>query len=244
MRRAQHSQRSSSRAALAAALAASALALTAPAALADKEIQAQPTNRFVPTNLSIDQGERVTFRNVDLAPHNVVGQDGPDGKPLFASKTIETNETAVVEGTQYLTTGFYAFRCTIHQGMVGRLEVSSAGTPLPRPAPDNTAPSLSTSLPDKQLDRVLGKGKLSVSVTLDEPAQVEVAATARVGGERVKLGSAKGQLPAGKSKLPVKLKKSARKALRGKKKAEVSIRVEASDAAGNTTVRKAKSTLH
>jgi hypothetical protein len=68
----------------------------------------------------------------DQVPHNVTAnRRGPDGRPLFRSRTIRTG-TAAVEGTQYLEAGSYGFNCTIHLGMDATLMVGE-GTPKPRP---------------------------------------------------------------------------------------------------------------
>ena len=57
---------------------------------------------------------------------------GPDNGPLFHTPLIGQNQEAFVEGSQYLTTGSYAFVCSIHQNMTGTLTVTF--TPLGVPS--------------------------------------------------------------------------------------------------------------
>jgi plastocyanin len=122
------------RAGIGAALVAAALPAVASA---DEVIEAQTVWRFDASSYTIDQGEPLLFRNADAAspgPHNVVADDkGPDGKPLFASKTIENGEEAPVDGARRLTTGSYGFICTVHPFMQATLVVTDKGTPQPAP---------------------------------------------------------------------------------------------------------------
>ena len=77
------------------------LLLALPAvARADKVIEAQVVWRFDASEYTIDQGEKLTFKNMDSAspgPHDVTASaQGPDGKPLFRSKTIPADQEAEV----------------------------------------------------------------------------------------------------------------------------------------------------
>src|SRR5688572_24512355 len=109
------------------------LVLAAPAAGA---IVAAPSSQYLTPSATIDQGEALTFYNFDLAGHDVTSvTNGPGARPLFASPTIGLFESAAVEGVQYLTTGSYAFICSVHPFMAGSLTVTSAGSPVPRPTP-------------------------------------------------------------------------------------------------------------
>src|SRR5207247_4375700 len=116
---------------------------------ADKEIRAGPVNRFQTPDVTMDQGEKVTFRNLDLNRHNVFATaNGPDGKPWFKSATIGQNETALVDGAQNLTTGNYEFICNIHPFMTGTLHVTANGTPQPRPGTGGAPPAADTTPPN------------------------------------------------------------------------------------------------
>jgi len=109
-----------------------------PGALADQDIVANTgaaTTGFTTPNVTMAQGEKLTFQNNDATVmHNVTSTDnGSDGKPLFHSATIGPG-SSFVDGSQYLTSGSYHFYCTLHpQTMTGTLTVSTAGTPVPRP---------------------------------------------------------------------------------------------------------------
>jgi polyvinyl alcohol dehydrogenase (cytochrome) len=70
-------------------------------------------------------GGPVTFRNYDIAQHDVVAVDkAPDGSPLFKTKLIANGQTAPVEGLDRVQSGkSYGFFCSIHPGMRGTLAV-------------------------------------------------------------------------------------------------------------------------
>jgi plastocyanin len=135
-----HSRRLAPRAGVLVAVVLGLGALGAPLAFGDQQIIAGPPpasrDQFSPTNVTIDQGMKVSFQNRDIDTHNVTADaKGADGQPLFAtSGTVGPGSSAEVGGTQFLTTGNYKFVCTIHPGMEGFLHVTSAGTPVPRPA--------------------------------------------------------------------------------------------------------------
>jgi plastocyanin len=125
------------RAVLVAAIAALVTGVT-PGALADQQIsagQGAATAGFTTKQVTMAQGERLTFQNNDsTARHNVVARmNGPDGKPLFESDTIGGGQSAFVNGSQYLKTGTYDFYCTLHGNMTGTLTVTSEGTPATPP---------------------------------------------------------------------------------------------------------------
>lgn len=82
---------------------------------------------YVPADVTIEEGESLTYVNLDAAPHDVTSRDGDaDDEPLFASPTITTG-TAGVEGVELLAAGTYDFFCTIHPEMQGTLTVIAEG---------------------------------------------------------------------------------------------------------------------
>ena len=91
-----------------AVVASSATLLLPAVALADKEIVASTGNTFNASSYTMDQGEKLTFRNADpLVRHDAVSvAPGSVNGHLFASDTIGQG-TSFVEGSQYLTTGEY-----------------------------------------------------------------------------------------------------------------------------------------
>ena len=218
---------------LGAALAATALG--AGVAYAG-EITARPPNEFAAAVTTIDQGEKVTFRNIDIVAHDVSSsKKSDDGKPLFRSELIEGGSSGPVEGTEYLVTGDYPFVCTIHPGMDATLKVTDAGEPVPKPAP----PKLSLKIASGDLQRVLKDGKLKLRVTSTK-ATVKLAAKFR----KTKLGAA--TVDFGKSAtrtIALKLSKAGRKALKGRSSAKVTATANATDAAGQTAKATATRTL-
>jgi len=177
-------------------------------------------NVFVGSPFTLNpQGRVDTLVNQGTNPHNVTAQGrGPDGQPLFRSATISggtPDPTTPVRGTQYLATGTYQFSCTIHLGMNGALEVGNGGKPVARPDIELTVVS-------RKLAKVAKKGKLVIRVQA-LTASNDVAISARLGKRQ--LGRKAGlNLAAGTArKVALKLGKKAKKILRKRKKAKLSV---------------------
>jgi plastocyanin len=220
--------------------------LLAPAAQADERIQAGPSIRYTTPNVTMDQGERLTFQNLDVASHDVVASPrGADGKPLFRTPIIGNGEEAFVEGSQYLTTGSYGFFCSVHPQMTGTLNVTSAGTPVPRPAPgtrppDRTAPRVSVKLGRTNARRARRSRRLPVVVTVNEAARVALRARAR--GVTVARGGLR--LPAaGKRRPSLTLTAAGRRLLGRVRRVALTITARAVDRAGNAATARARRTL-
>src|SRR5215203_2999418 len=130
-------------------MACTAIALAQPSEV----IVAGPGESYTQPTYNTDQGVVVPFRN-DGGTHNVTArQTGPDGKALFRSPTI-SGGTAGVDGTQYLSTGDYAFFCTVHPTtMNGTLHVTGGGTPVARP-------SATLKLKSRKISKAIKKGVL------------------------------------------------------------------------------------
>jgi plastocyanin len=231
------------------ALACAVLGAPAPA-LAEKVVEAQTVWRFDASEYMLDQGEVLTFKNADTAspgPHNVTATDkGPDGKPLFASETIGNGKQAPVGGAQQLAAGSYDFICTVHPFMAATLVVSDRGAPSTAPPPaappaDTTAPKVRSSLARSSLRTALRRGHLVAVLASDERVTLRLALVARLHGRTVTLGRADA---AGRSlHVAIRLSPAGRRALRGLKRATVTLLVEARDDAGNLTAKKASRTL-
>lgn len=221
-----------------------ALAAAAPAAGADERIVARPTNTYATPNPTIDQGERLTFQNTDVAMHNVTSRrrDGA-GQPLFRSATIAGGREVEVEGARFLTTGAYGFYCTIHPFMTGTLTVSAAGTPLQRPG-DATPPALRVAVARTRLARVRRSRRLPVRAFADEPAALALRATARVRGRTVTLAQARLRLDgSGTERAALALTRAGRRAVAHAGRLTVTLRGVATDAAGNESAARARRTL-
>jgi plastocyanin len=221
------------------AAAAIASLLVACAAWADGTITARPVNMFGQAVTTIDQGEKVTFKNSDVAGHDVTAHHrGPDGKPLFRSDLVSPGQSGPVRGTEYLTTGTYDFLCTIHPGMEAKLQVTSAGTPVPRPEPSG----LAVKVLSRDLQRVVDSGKLKVRVT-SAKASVTVGARAKAGKSSIALGSKKVSFTEqGSKRVALKLSDSARKALRKRSSAKL-IATATATSGGRTERSTAQRTL-
>jgi plastocyanin len=70
---------------------------------------------FMPTTLSVNAGENVTWVNKDDEPHTVVSDTG-----LFRSAAMDTNESF---SFKFDKPGTYHFTCSIHPRMVGTIVV-------------------------------------------------------------------------------------------------------------------------
>jgi plastocyanin len=227
-----------------AALLVLLLVLAAPAvAPAEGAIVAGPSNQYLTSSATIDQGESLTFYNFDLAGHDVTATTkGPDARPLFATPIIGLFESASVEGAQYLTTGSYPFFCTIHSFMAGSLTVTSAGSPVPRP-PQGTPPQTDTTRPTVRLKvrsasvrGVRRSRKLSVEVAVDEAAKVSLRARARFRGRTVTIATGALDLTGAGTRRPgLALTAAGRKALRKMSAARVTLSARGVDRAGNVT---------
>lgn len=232
------------------AVAAGAFVLGAPAgAQADQTLTAQTAFKFSPAMVTLMPGERLTFANDDSVspgPHNVTAdQDGPDGKPLFASATIAKGKTSEVAGVAGLAPGTYAFHCTVHPFMKGAIEVSSAPAPA-APAADTTAPQVSARIASGSVRSVRHARAIAVRLATDGRAALRIALTARSGGHRITIARASRQSPdaAGRSSYVVPLTKAGRSALRHARGGlSVTLTVRAVDAAGNATKVVARRTL-
>jgi len=252
-------------------VAALAVVFAPAAARADKVITAEVVWRYDNSDYTIDQGEKLSFKNTDSVspgPHDVTADaPGPDGqKPLFKSETIKGDGTEVpVVGAQQLKTGTYTFHCSIHFFMTGTLHVTDKGAPLPppgsggggqqpapqqqqqqsQPAPDTTAPKVHAKLRPTTLRKALRARKLLVSVTSNELATLKLSAVARVRGRTVTLATATvtDGAPRRATDFETKLTAAGRRALRAARRLAVTVVVQATDQAGNKTTTRARRTL-
>jgi plastocyanin len=167
------------------------------AAYADQTIYAAPPTQYIAGDISISQGEKVSFTNLDTTVHDVTAKAvGADGKPVFGSAYTNPLGSQTVVGTDYLTTGSYQYYCSIHPYMTGTITVTSGGTPTPRPGGGGPGPSqqassspgpgsassargapvVHVSVLDGRLAAVRRRGALRVSVSADQPATIGVSA--------------------------------------------------------------------
>jgi plastocyanin len=209
-------------------------------AWADETITAIFPNRFLSAVTTIDQGEKVTLRNLDMAGHDVTSHHtGDDGKPLFGSALVGPGMSGPVAQTEYLTTGSYEFFCSIHPGMEATLEVTSAGTPVERPQ----AEGVQVKVLSTDLDRVVERGKLKLKVA-SRKGSVLVGARAEKRKGSIALGSKKIQFEEkGVRRIALKLSDAARKALGKRERATVIATATANHSDGHTERTTARRTL-
>jgi plastocyanin len=230
-----------------AALAVAGLVWAAPA-LGDATITAGPVpNTFANTDATIDQGQSVTFQNSDnTAFHDVTSdQNGGDGKSLFRSETIEGGKTSPVAGVEFLTTGDYAFHCSVHPFMTGKLHVTANGTPKPRtpdnPAPnpaDTTPPDATVTILDSRISGVLEHRGLRVRLKTNETARFRL--TAKSGKTTVALGTFTSK---GSRTAKMSLTKSGKKLLFKASTVKLKLTAKVNDAADNKSTASATKTL-
>lgn len=72
---------------------------------------------FGPAALSVSVGSTVTWTNRDDIPHTVVSADDPK---VFKSKVLDTDEKFSFTFTK---TGTYAYFCSVHPKMTGKVVV-------------------------------------------------------------------------------------------------------------------------
>jgi plastocyanin len=226
------------------AIIAVALALLAAPAVASSDATSQggPGLHYFPSRLTIAQGTRVVLDNQDSTQHSIVS-DGyaPDGSRLFRSATTEPGSSALVAGSEYLTTGSYDFFCSVHSGMRGTLAVSSEGTPVPRPqTPDTTRPGLRLRVLTRSMGTALARRALLLHVRSTE--YVRVRLVARWHGRRIAAGRT--LVPrAGFRGTRLRLNRRGRKLFRKHRRVRISVRGVAVDRAGNGRRARAAQTL-
>ena len=230
-----------------AALALAGLFWAAPA-VGDATITAGPLpNTYSTTEATIDQGQAVTFQNSDqTAFHDVTSdQNGGGGKALFGSDTIEGGKTAPVRGVEFMTTGDYAFHCSVHPFMTGTLHVTANGTPKPR-TPDNPAPNPSDTRPpdalvrilDTRISGVLEHRGVRVRLQTNEPARFKL--TAKSGKTTVALGTFTTK---GRRTAKLDLTKKGKKLLFRASTVKLKLTARVNDAADNRSTALATKTL-
>jgi plastocyanin len=117
--------------------------VAAPAAgAADQTVSALPSNVFSPADVSIAQGETVTWNNVGGGTHNVRFDDGTFEMPAQPSATAWSVQRTFDQ------VGDFTYYCEAHPGMTGIVRVSPGTTPVPNPGqPGDSPPGGTTPAP-------------------------------------------------------------------------------------------------
>jgi plastocyanin len=98
------------------------------------EVQANDDNTFAPPALTIQAGDRITFRNTGVVLHNARAKDGS-----FESGDLTAGQSRTVRVTK---SGTIDYVCTYHEtlGMVGTVTVEgTAEEASPSPSPETVA---------------------------------------------------------------------------------------------------------
>jgi plastocyanin len=174
-----------------------------------------------PTPTLAAQGTLATFGNGDDVTHTVTAdEEGPDGKPLFRTGNTPGMSVRNVDGTQFLSTGFYDFHCSLHPVMQGELEVGALGAPVERP-------EISLKVKSKKLEKVVKSGKLKVAVSAEEPTRAEgVSLTAKKGAKSIAKRASLNVNPGETQTVKLRLKKKAEEKLAELDKAKVKVTAE------------------
>lgn len=230
------------------ACAGVAVALPAlPAGAASQNVNATGSNTFEPANVTILQGESVSWQN-DSGSHNVHFEDNAFVQPPAPdSSAWSTTRT-------FPTPGVYKYYCDAHvisdnmRGTVTVLPPGSTPPPPPPPVTDKSAPALKLS--GKSTQRVLRQRAVRLVVRVDEAASVLARARVSVPGASatVRARDAKAQLVRGRdTKLRLKFTSKSLRRLRGalRKRSVLTARVTvtATDKAGNKRTLKSKFAL-
>jgi plastocyanin len=211
--------------------------MAAPARGASHEVVA--TSRvFTPADITIVQGDSVTWRNGDAAAHNVrfddnsfVAPAGPDPSAWSVTRTFDTP-------------GTYRYHCEAH-GFAGGIDMSGAVWVQPaitttpgQVTADKTAPAITLS--SRRRQRVLRERLLLVRAEVNEASRVVARAFVSIPGKRrsVRVKAVSRQLAArAASDLSLRLSKRTagmfRRALRKHSRLTARVTVTATDQAGN-----------
>jgi plastocyanin len=117
-----------------------ALAAAPAAGAADQTVNALPSNAFSPADVSIAQGEKVTWNNVG-GTHNVRFDDGSFEMPAQPSSTAWS-----VQRT-FNQVGNFTYYCEAHPAMRGIVRVGTGTTPAPDPGQPGGSPPGGTTPP-------------------------------------------------------------------------------------------------
>jgi plastocyanin len=225
---------------------AGTLAAAGPAA-ADQRISATTRDQYSNPDVTIDQGEHVTFFNGDLFdPHSVTSTGRrPDGSTLFDSGVIRSGGESPVAGVETLPAGTYAFYCSVHSFMTGTITVrGGSGGPPPPPPSDTSPPRTSIAIGTGRLATVLRTARLPVRVSVDEGSSLALTATTRVGRRTVTVATSRLTVSGPTVETTrARLTRAGNRALRGRRSATLRVRATATDTAGNRAQATARRTL-
>lgn len=176
----------------------------------------------------------LTFVNTGIRPFFIPMMSGPSEvvPSFFPIADACSQQTLPAGGTCTMTVVFTPHKVGPVESGFGLngswggadVRVTGTGTAAP-PAPDKTAPKPTSKVAKGKLKTVLSRG-LKVTVGCDEACSVK--GSLRLKGKQVAKGSAKGKT------LTLKFTKAAKRSLAKRKSVKLTLRLTATDAAGNT----------
>jgi plastocyanin len=159
------------------------LVLSAPASAADQTVAATNSNTFTPSTVTINENEKVTWRNQG-GFHNVVFDDGSytqPSEPSFSAWTVDRT---------FPNAGTFRYHCGFHgSSMSGTVVVQGAQQPPP-PGGDTTPPDIDglkivpSRFCNKKSSTCKKTGAL-IRFTIDEDARISGRIVRRSDGKKV-----------------------------------------------------------
>jgi plastocyanin len=92
---------------------------SSPASLAAGDRISMRDNRFIPADVRVRVGQKITWVNDETVPHNVVAKSGAD----FQSDTFGKGKTYTWTPDK---AGTVKYVCTLHPGMDGTIQIAAA----------------------------------------------------------------------------------------------------------------------
>jgi plastocyanin len=140
-----------------------ALAAAPAAGAADQTVNALPSNVFSPADVSIAQGERVTWNNVGGGTHNVRFDDGSFEMPAQPSSTDWSVQRTFNQA------GNFTYHCEEHPAMTGIVRVGTGTTPAPDPGQPGGSPPGGTTPPPPGSTETPVRPKVTFRVSNSDP---------------------------------------------------------------------------
>jgi plastocyanin len=222
--------------------------LPAVATSADPTIEAAGGGPYSwsPSSAEVGAGGSVTFKNSSgTVLHGVAWTGGPE-TPKCQGVPVNDFKTSWSGSCTFAQAGAYAFKCTVHPEMTGKISVSSSGTTPPPPPPGGSpggSPTGGPAMEDLTLARRQRGGAVRGSVDISQAGaggrlQVDLFATrAKLFGAghpgKMQVGRlTRSSLSEGVVSFAVSLKRVARVALRLAERLPLQVKVAVTPIAG------------
>jgi plastocyanin len=127
-----------------------------------------------PANVTIDVGDTVTWTNAQGFHNVVIGNDDRVNQPGFPNDPPWNPPPQ----RTFNEPGSFAYFCEVHPAMNGTINVGGGPTPTPTPTPPPAVPPPGGAPPDSTAPTISNltvtglRGRVSIRLTLSEPATV------------------------------------------------------------------------